>query len=107
MGDIYAIRSDVEHLHEHKYLEVFDRATRLDLMQKEAVAEYVARNTPGAHHRNAEPVAAFWELGAAAQILDIERRSTWEALGNRRHKSEGSPQWIRSGILSDGDLGGP
>jgi hypothetical protein len=31
MGEIYAIRSDVEHLHEHKYLEVFDRPTRLDL----------------------------------------------------------------------------
>lgn len=29
MGEIYDIRSAVEHLHENRYLEGFDRATRL------------------------------------------------------------------------------
>ena len=37
MGDIYDIRSAVEHLHENRYLEGFDRATRLDLVKKEAI----------------------------------------------------------------------
>ena len=44
MDQLYAIRSDVEHLHEHKYLEIYDRAVRLDLVQKEAIAEHIARN---------------------------------------------------------------
>jgi hypothetical protein len=42
MDQLYAIRSDVEHLHEHKYLENFDRNVRLDLVQKEAAAAVFA-----------------------------------------------------------------
>ena len=34
MGETYAVRSDVEHLHENKHLEVFDRNARLDLVKK-------------------------------------------------------------------------
>jgi hypothetical protein len=34
MGEIYDVRSAVEHLHENRYLEGFDRATRLDLLKK-------------------------------------------------------------------------
>jgi hypothetical protein len=44
MGQLYAIRSDIEHLNEHKYLEVSDRAKRLELVQKEVIAEQIARN---------------------------------------------------------------
>jgi len=45
MGKIYDVRSAVEHLHENRYLEGFDRQTRLDLLQKEAVIDHVARTT--------------------------------------------------------------
>ena len=34
MGEIYDVRSAVEHLHENRYLEGFDRATRLDLLSR-------------------------------------------------------------------------
>ena len=43
MGALYDIRSDVEHLHENRYLETFDRGVRLNLVKKEAIVEYVAR----------------------------------------------------------------
>ena len=43
MGEIYDVRSAVEHLHENRYLEGFDRATRLDLLKKEAIIEHVSR----------------------------------------------------------------
>jgi hypothetical protein len=34
MGEIYDVRSAVEHLHENRYLESFDRQTRLDILKK-------------------------------------------------------------------------
>jgi hypothetical protein len=39
MGEIYDIRSAVEHLHVNRYLEAFDRDVRLDLLKKEAIIE--------------------------------------------------------------------
>jgi hypothetical protein len=33
MGEIYDVRSNVEHLHEYRYLETFDREVRLDLLE--------------------------------------------------------------------------
>jgi hypothetical protein len=46
MGDLYDIRSNVEHLHEGTYLEHFHRATRLELVQKEAIVEQIVRTAP-------------------------------------------------------------
>jgi hypothetical protein len=43
MGELYDVRSAVEHLHENRYLEYFDRAMRLDLVKKEAIVEHIAR----------------------------------------------------------------
>jgi hypothetical protein len=43
MGEIYADRSFVEHLHEDRLLEPFERAKRLELVRKEAIIEYIAR----------------------------------------------------------------
>lgn len=43
MGEIYDVRSAVEHLHENRYLETFDRQLRLELLKKEAIIEYIAR----------------------------------------------------------------
>ena len=44
MGETYDVRSDVEHLHENKHLEVFHRAARLDLVKKLEMMEYIARS---------------------------------------------------------------
>ena len=80
MGALYSIRSDVEHLHEHKYLEIFDRDERLDLVQKEAIAEHIARNalahiigTPPLwpHFGNTDALGPFWNLDPA------ERQKIW------------------------------
>ena len=82
MGSLYAIRSDAEHLHEHKYLENFDRDARLDLMQKEAIAEHIARHclahileTPALwqHFGNTATLGPFWKLAPA------DRQQLWGA----------------------------
>jgi hypothetical protein len=43
MGEIYVDRSSVEHLHEDRLLEPFQRAKRLELVRKEAIIEHIAR----------------------------------------------------------------
>ena len=74
MGELYDIRSAVEHLHENRYLESFDRAIRLDLVKKEAIVEHVARtaiarivgdDTLLSHFANTSTLAKFWGLTAA------------------------------------------
>lgn len=45
MGEIYDVRSAVEHLHEDRYLDPITRATQVDLTKKEAIIEYIARTT--------------------------------------------------------------
>lgn len=80
MGAIYDVRSAVEHLHENRYLEGFDRETRLDLVTKEAVAEHIARRAIAQivgdknlwpHFANTSALGTFWALGEA------ERRQIW------------------------------
>jgi len=80
MGQLYRIRSDIEHLHEHRYLEVFDRPTRLDLAEKAAIAEHIARNALGhvlrtstlwPHFANSTNLASFWQLNST------ERENLW------------------------------
>ena len=44
MGNLYDVRSDVEHMHEYRHLEEFDRATRIYLAKLEAVSEWISRN---------------------------------------------------------------
>ena len=76
MGRIYDVRSDVEHLHENKHLEVFDRATRIELAQLEAVAEWVARECLGrilldpkliTHFGSVANLTRFWAMDRAQQ----------------------------------------
>jgi hypothetical protein len=71
MGEIYEVRGNTEHLHEHRYLEVFNRDVRLDLMKKDAIIENIARTTLSrilgdnalwAHFGNAPALEAFWKL---------------------------------------------
>jgi hypothetical protein len=80
IGELYAIRSDVEHLHEHKYLESFSRAERLDLVRKEAIVEHIARNALAhiirkpalwPYFGNTAALAPFWNLDHA------ERQRLW------------------------------
>ncbi|WP_315810511.1 hypothetical protein [Bradyrhizobium sp. SZCCHNR3107] len=45
MGEIYDVRSAVEHLHEDRYLDPLTRPTQVDLTKKEAIIEHIARTT--------------------------------------------------------------
>ena len=80
MGALYKIRSHVEHLHENRYLETFNREVRLDLVKKEAIVEYIARtalaritNQDGLwrHFGNTAALGKFWALSSD------ERREIW------------------------------
>lgn len=80
MGVLYDIRSDVEHLHENRYLETFDREVRLDLLKKEAIVEYIARTALARivsqdslwpHFGNTAALEKFWALSPD------ERRKIW------------------------------
>jgi hypothetical protein len=77
MGEIYDIRSAAEHLHENRYLEYFDRAVRLELARKEAIAEYVARSALvrvigndalWPHFGNTPALEKFWALPPADRV---------------------------------------
>lgn len=73
MGEIYDIRSAVEHLYENRYLENFDRATRLNIVRNEAIIGHIARealarivgdDTLRPHFANTSTLAKFWALPA-------------------------------------------
>jgi hypothetical protein len=103
MGEIYDVRSAVEHLHENRYLEGFDRATRLDLLKKEAIVEHIARtalariignNTLWAHFANTSALGKFWVLTA------IERRQIWgDPIDPMDALAEFDPEHIHDGLL--------
>jgi hypothetical protein len=80
MGQIYDIRSAVEHVHENQFLQVFDRALRLDIARKEAIAEDITRTAIAriienpqlsSHFANDVALAKFWNRA------EPERRLTW------------------------------
>jgi hypothetical protein len=105
MGALYAIRSDVEHLHEHKYLEIFDRTERLELVQKEAIAEHVSRNalahiigTPALwpHFGNTAALSPFWRLDP------VDRQKIW---GAPTIRTAAALTGYDPNLLTDGDLG--
>ena len=82
MGALYEIRSEVEHLHENRYLEVFDRDVLLDLSKTEAIVEYIARTALARiirqealwlHFGNAVALEKFWALSPD------ERQRIWGA----------------------------
>jgi hypothetical protein len=106
MGEAYDVRSDVEHLYENKYLEVFDRASRLELTKKLEMMEYIARSTLvrillnsklWPHFANTDALKAFWALS------ENERRTPWGVAINPTDALAGfDPRYI-----SDAHLGGP
>ncbi|MDW9527391.1 hypothetical protein RWA02_07625 [Sinorhizobium meliloti] len=44
MGEVYDVRSDIEHLHEYKHLVTFNREKRIRLAGLEAKTEWIARS---------------------------------------------------------------
>ena len=106
MGDTYDVRSDVEHLHENKHLEVFDRNARLDLVKKLEMMEYIARSALvrilldsnlWPHFANTTALQAFWALD------ESERRKLWgDFIDPNDALADFDPRYI-----SDGQLGGP
>jgi len=103
MGEIYDIRSAVEHLHENRYLEGFDRATRLDLVKKEAIVEHIARTTLARiignnmlweHFANTSALAKFWAL------TETERRQIWgDPIDPMDAIIDFNPAYIHDGLL--------
>lgn len=103
MGDIYDIRSAVEHLHENKYLEIFDRNLRLEILKMEAVIEYIARTCLARiisnsllwpHFANTSAMAAFW-------TLPVDERSTiWgDPIDPLEAVAEFKPEYINNAEL--------
>ena len=80
MGELYDIRSDIEHLHEDRHLANFDRATRVRLVELEAISEWIARHCLArillepALARHVGSVAALDRVWAKPET---ERRKIW------------------------------
>jgi hypothetical protein len=82
MGEIYEVRSAVEHLHEDRYLDPLSRATHVDLTKKVAIIEHIARTTLARialndalwrYFTSKAALAVFWAKPAA------ERQAIWGA----------------------------
>jgi hypothetical protein len=80
MGEIYDVRSSVEHLHEDRYLDPFLRETQVHLTKKEAIIEHIARTTLARiahtkrlweHFTNKAALADFWAKP------EPERQAIW------------------------------
>jgi hypothetical protein len=103
MGEIYDVRSDVEHLHEDRYLLNFDRNKRLGLVKMEAVIEYIARRVletiignPGLwpHFANRDAIKSFWSLSS-----DDRERLWRQPFDPEVPLSTFDPQWINDSQL--------
>ncbi|WP_028167374.1 hypothetical protein [Bradyrhizobium elkanii] len=103
MGEIYSDRSTVEHLHEDRLLEPFDREKRLGILKKEAVIEYVAREALRRiiaddrlwpHFANRAGLEKFWALPPE------QRRGIWGApIDPLAALAEFDPKYIHDGHL--------
>jgi hypothetical protein len=106
MAQTYDVRSDVEHLHENKHLELFDRAARLELVKKLEMMEYIVRSALvrivldrdlWPHFANTPALQAFWALDPH------RRRALWgTAINPTDALADFDPRYI-----SDVQLGGP
>jgi hypothetical protein len=104
MGEIYADRSMIEHLHEDRLLEPFDRVKRLELVRREAIIEHVARTalqrivgdeSVWPHFANRSGLERFWGL------TPDEQRAIWGPPVNPLDAlAEFDPKYIHDGILS-------
>ena len=104
MGDTYDVRSAVEHLHENRYLEVFERNARLDLVKKLEMMEYIARSALvrilldsnlWPHFANTTALQSFWALEE-----DVRRKLWGDIINPADALADFDPSYI-----SDGELG--
>ena len=105
IGEIYTDRSSVEHLHEDRLLEPFDRANRLELVRKEAIIEHIARTVLQRiilnerlwpHFANRARLEKFWAL------QPDDRRAIWGAPVNPLDAlADFDPKYIHDGLLSN------
>ena len=106
MGEIYDVRSKVEHLREHLYLEEFDREARLELVKKEAVIEFVARKALARNIGDPRLWPYFANTAALDQFwasAEDERRRIWgPAIDPLDALKDFNPSYIQ-----DNELGGP
>jgi hypothetical protein len=103
IGEIYDERSAVEHLHENRYLESFDRQTRLDLLKKEAITEHIARSAIARivgdsnlwpHFANTSSLREFWALE------ETKRRQIWgDPINPIDSVADFGPNYIPDGLL--------
>jgi len=104
MGEVYEDRSTIEHLHEDKLLEPFDRAKRIGLVKKEAIIEHVARTALNRiiaeenlwpHFANRTGLEKFWALKSD------ERQGIWGAQVNPDDALvDFDPKYIHDRLLS-------
>ena len=103
MGELYKIRSNVEHLHEDRYLETFDRDVRLDLVKKEAIVEYIARKALARiigqdalwpHFGNRAALKEFWALS-----LDEQRKIWGDPIDPMVPVADFNPKYLHDGRL--------
>ncbi|MBZ9993148.1 hypothetical protein [Mesorhizobium sp. BH1-1-4] len=103
MGEIYETRSEVEHLHEDRLLEPFEREKRLELLRKEAIIEYIARMALNRilsnealwpHFANRAGLTTFWGLPPD------ERQKIWgNPIDPLAALADFDPQYIHNGEL--------
>jgi hypothetical protein len=103
MGAIYDVRSNVEHLHENRILEVFDRKKRLELAKQELIIEYIARTALARiiddprlwpHFANSDALADFWKL------LPADRQRLWgQTVDPRSALEHFEPKYINDAML--------
>jgi hypothetical protein len=103
MGEIYENRSSVEHLHEDRLLEPFERTMRLELVRKEAIVEHIVRTALKRivrnerlwpHFANRDGLEKFWALKAD------ERQRIWGAPVNPSDAvADFDPKYIHDGLL--------
>lgn len=69
MGALYDIRSNVEHLHENRYLETFDRAIRLDLVKKISCRRVHRSQGAGADRWSRDTLVAIRQHSSTEAVL--------------------------------------
>jgi hypothetical protein len=82
MSDLYETRGEIEHLHEYRYLNQYDRAKRVRLVKLEVISEWIARDCLArilldsaltAHFGNVVALDRFWAMD------ETDRRAVWGA----------------------------
>jgi hypothetical protein len=105
--NLYAIRGEIEHLHEYRYLEVFDRSKRIEILNKAGISEYVARSCLSRifdqpalwpHFRTTATIEAFWTLPPT------DRACLW---GSPVNPLDGMAGFDETFVRDREDLGGP